>query len=837
MSNIKKQTMKIGLDKNDREQIFNALRASLNGFDIKGVAPVETILAKTQDEGIFVGQDTGDWYYWHDIAYTKGGSYIAQSNCVDLGTIKGSSTEDILKSIYTTIEGFENSNKIYIVRGTSLLHMFSGLFICVRVNGLVYVQHITEKNKQEYTIKKELNNRIVINYISTGSAITDTINVPPTEDGNTGTFKFNDGYIEFVDTLNLAEPSVRGGIYTEYLTGGLELGSAYGITLFDTETDIQYFRGYTEHNEDSGIFNAYISMCCTEFSIESKDTGSYIIYTYTSDGYDYICLNGFLDICDPLGDLRLWIDDTGTYVQGNLNVERGGVFVKSTDGNGDTSSFSLGNGIATIHNGYLQITDKNNNRMAFGRNETNSDTDTFEIYCMTDHLLFMSNQDTPALQINTVNGKSLYLNEDINNTESDIYEFYIAQNGYMFYNVNDEPLLRLHEDGQEVYKELTINTGYDKVKVTEALENLNAKIQGLDFVESTVSSNTNELTVPETAQPIGMVDIVGGNTYTSENLLVLDTFGPASVTGITCTFENNELILNGTATAAAHFFSNYIWLDVPSETKFVSFLSGSLDGNEEMVDNTCLVIACADDTEGNPWKGNLSYNKNKSGIYSSSPTFSSGRIQRICIQVRQGAILDNVRIKLMLVKGSTVPTEWSEGYTGFRHSACTSTFSQGKNLVVLADTGDTTNNNVTYSVKDGVITVKKITTASPTFFVRLAKNITPGTYAAKAFCERDLYLKFTDINKDNGYNITAPTTRGSTMSPKTDRVYISIGLSGSGLPVNTDTNLEIRPYVMASNNYNDIPSKFTPHLEPKTKLIPQSIQELDGREVKELLGV
>ena len=163
----------------------------------------------------------------------------------------------------------------------------------------------------------------------------------------------------------------------------------------------------------------------------------------------------------------------------------------------DLSPYATKEEIANeVNTGCLEIIDTNDNRVSFGKNELNNATDTFEIYCNTDHLLFMSQQDTPALKINTVNGKSLYLNEDIINTESDIYEFYTENNGFTFYDVNDNRLLYLREEGQEMYQELTILNTNGDLKVYESIKDLQTTFGALNGDEIPLSS-TNNLSITE----------------------------------------------------------------------------------------------------------------------------------------------------------------------------------------------------------------------------------------------------------------------------------------------------------------------------------------------------
>ena len=47
-------------------------------LSVSGVTTSTTILAYTEDKGIWVGSDTGDWYYWNGTQYVDGGTFIVQ---------------------------------------------------------------------------------------------------------------------------------------------------------------------------------------------------------------------------------------------------------------------------------------------------------------------------------------------------------------------------------------------------------------------------------------------------------------------------------------------------------------------------------------------------------------------------------------------------------------------------------------------------------------------------------------------------------------------------------------------------------------------------------------
>lgn len=75
--NIKSENIPLGavsLDKLDTG--VKSLLNSINELKPSGVDNSATILAFTSDKGIWVGNDTGYWYYWNGKNYVVGGDYI-----------------------------------------------------------------------------------------------------------------------------------------------------------------------------------------------------------------------------------------------------------------------------------------------------------------------------------------------------------------------------------------------------------------------------------------------------------------------------------------------------------------------------------------------------------------------------------------------------------------------------------------------------------------------------------------------------------------------------------------------------------------------------------------
>ena len=71
--NIKKENIPNGsIDINKLDENVISFMGSLKP---SGVDTSSNILSKTSDEGIWIGSDTGKWYYWDGSQYVEGGVY------------------------------------------------------------------------------------------------------------------------------------------------------------------------------------------------------------------------------------------------------------------------------------------------------------------------------------------------------------------------------------------------------------------------------------------------------------------------------------------------------------------------------------------------------------------------------------------------------------------------------------------------------------------------------------------------------------------------------------------------------------------------------------------
>ena len=82
--NIKKENIpNKSIDKNKLDDGVNSLLNSINELYPSGTDTSTNILTYTSNKGIYIGTDTGNWYYWDGTHYVSGGSYISNPDNVN----------------------------------------------------------------------------------------------------------------------------------------------------------------------------------------------------------------------------------------------------------------------------------------------------------------------------------------------------------------------------------------------------------------------------------------------------------------------------------------------------------------------------------------------------------------------------------------------------------------------------------------------------------------------------------------------------------------------------------------------------------------------------------
>lgn len=128
----------------------------------QGVDTSTNILAKTSNQGVWVGSDTGGWYYWNGSGYSYGGSYLP--------IIDGSYTDFISKSSgilvnesldYSTQYLSYNKYNINISSGNTLVFNFDRI---VKIESITFkyddnttgTYYVYNKYKGEFTLPKNV---------------------------------------------------------------------------------------------------------------------------------------------------------------------------------------------------------------------------------------------------------------------------------------------------------------------------------------------------------------------------------------------------------------------------------------------------------------------------------------------------------------------------------------------------------------------------------------------------------------------------------------------------------------------------------------------------------
>jgi hypothetical protein len=168
-------------------------------------------------------------------------------------------------------------------------------------------------------------------------------------------------------------------------------------------------------------------------------------------------------------------------------------------------------------------------------------------------------------------------------------------------------------------------------------------------IDEKVSTNTNSYT---TDKPYAVLNKLGGMSYKSENLLVLEDKAPTTINGITYSVKDGVVTLNGTSTNSSNFNIYFNSLNnLSAGTYYYTGFTNSMAYN--------LQITKPDNTYFYPGS-NVSFSTDFDSIKVISYIF-----------VKPNDTYNNVKFSPMIVKGSTAPTEYSQGFVGIRDAIIT----------------------------------------------------------------------------------------------------------------------------------------------------------------------
>ena len=205
---------------------------------------------------------------------------------------------------------------------------------------------------------------------------------------------------------------------------------------------------------------------------------------------------------------------------------------------------------------------------------------------------------------------------------------------------------------------LTLTGSKDTLIQGKSFNDLYDKVQQLSGDYNLIRPSTGTAytrTIDTTVEKYIYISSVGGMSYKSQNLIIVDDVEETTNSkGITYKVENGVITLNGTATSA-HGINLKLKTPLPVGTYTLQNFSG-------LATNGAGVMGIGNSS----YSMILQINMNAAPIYKTATVTSEGVY--LTVYANTGATFNNHKLMPMVVKGSTRPTEWEQGYEGIRHT-------------------------------------------------------------------------------------------------------------------------------------------------------------------------
>lgn len=322
------------------------------------------------------------------------------------------------------------------------------------------------------------------------------------------------------------------------------------------------------------------------------------------------------------------------------------------------------------------------------------------------------------------------------------------------------------------------------------------------FYERTTASDSTGSKYEIENGSLAKVKYLSGMSYKSENLLAFEDIEETTVNGLTYSAKNGIIYLNGTTTAN-------IYIKIPCKLIGVgTYTSKILEYKENGVatDTFKLAIYFRDSSD----KFIIAMYDNYRQTL--NITNDLGAMELV---FSSGLTYNNVSFGTMVVSGTTAPTEYQQGFEGLRNTAVTEIKSVGNNLISIADKTKTTINGITYSVKDGVITLNGTSTKEFGIFFDLLQPIEEGTYIHNSFNANNEGIVF--YAKDGTYIASVKHSSFSTNNVINRFGYVITNAT-------TFNNYTFSPMIVKGSTP---PTEYQPYWEETLK-IPESVTSIEG---------
>ena len=210
----------------------------------------------------------------------------------------------------------------------------------------------------------------------------------------------------------------------------------------------------------------------------------------------------------------------------------------------------------------------------------------------------------------------------------------------------------------DIFVESNAPVNFGRSMLPEYLVKFLDDLRSSDFIVFEDDDTAFIKDVPDISDISCKINIIGGMSYKSENLIVLSDVAETTLNDITYKVENGVITLNGTASESTKFsfqFTN----PIPKNQDYYAklFISGTT-------------------TAANP-KAIGETNTDVRLLIPSTTTFNVNYdINYFWFSAGTGTVWTDYIIKPMIVKGTTAPTEWKQGFEGIRDSVVTSVVSK-----------------------------------------------------------------------------------------------------------------------------------------------------------------
>ena len=356
-------------------------------------------------------------------------------------------------------------------------------------------------------------------------------------------------------------------------------------------------------------------------------------------------------------------------------------------------------------------------------------------------------------------------------------------------NKEEELLQQAYSDISDLLSDVS-TLEQDNAKLKMEVANLKTAVEGNLYNETNANGIAYEVALSNPL-PYGKVNKLGGMSYKSDNLLVLNDVAETTTNGITYKVENGVITFSGTASANFNI-TLAISLSITSGSythcqmqTFPSGLSSNVGISGSAIDGS-----------------NQSFNYSRTFSVTSDTTSTSMYFVFV-----SGTNVNGLVCKPMVIQGSTAPTTWKQGFTGIRNTAVSQLSIKGENLIGGYEQGTYADTSIT---------------------TRISKNLgsTPKTITIKAFDTNFQFIVQRFIKDTRTYiaNVTNWGNSNQTITTNgIDDYVIIVAYMVSTTPITPNTNSQIMG-VLGST----APTEYKPYVTPTIKPIPSQIQALTG---------